>query len=544
MPHLSFRRETDDRNETYFAEKSSRRATNSTKLCKNSCLSNFQKLFCKKKYYDKLPHHLKSCLDYISIINFCKRHELVRLLLAEGLIPDRSGESMEDVAENIIDELIQLGLLVEERYLETLEVVEPYNNICSLEVDEHKFMSKAQHLPVHAVVNFDESSPRSIDFKNLRICSLSLNARVSWGSRRGLSLEFMQDICKLQFLVVLRIFAVIESIPDEVGNLVNLKYLELAMCVNLDNLPRTLGNLLKLQTLELSYSGKLRELPADVLELQQLRHLLLGDVNDLGVRVPKGIGKLVNLQTCYGVCAGYGIANELATLTQLRRFGANCVSEGHSTELAAAIMNMQNLLSLSLQAEDALVDGEYRGVLPQFENFSPPHLIQELNLRGALIEIPSWVASMENLTSLTLYKSNLSQDEVSLLQHLPKLKYLYLQEAYDAKIIGKEFCEAGGFPKLETLKFVSEHLVEWAEIVNRAFPSLRYLVFRGCVNFRFVTEDLQNISTLQELTFWAVHEDLVRQLQGKDRHKVKRIPKVNYFPLENYRRRSTWEEKI
>ncbi|XP_050211856.1 disease resistance protein RPM1-like [Mercurialis annua] len=541
MPQLCFRRETDDRNETYFAEKSSRKATNSTKLSKNSCLSNFDKLFCKKKYYDKLPHHLKSCLDYMFIVKFCKKHELVRLLLAQSLIPDRAGESMEDVAENIIDELVELGMLEGCHFFDYLEVVEPYRNLCRVDVNEHKFLSKAQNLPVHAVVNFDVSSPQSVDFKNLRICSLYLAAQISWGSRRGLSPAFMKDICKLQFLVMLRIFAVIESIPDEVGNLVNLKYLELAMCVNLDNLPR-LGNLLKLQTLDLSYSGRLRELPADVLKLQQLRHLLLGDVDDVGVRVPKGIGKLANLQTCEDVYAGDGIAKELGTLTQLRRFGANCVSEGHSSELAAAIMNMENLLSLSLQAEDALVDGEYRGVLPQFENFSPPHLVQELNLRGALIEIPSWVASMENLTGLTLYKSNLSQDEVSLLQHLPKLKYLYLQEAYNAMIIGKEFCEAGGFPKLETLEFVSEHLVEWAEIVNGAFPSLKYLEFRGCVNFRFVTEDLRNISTLQGLTFRAVHEDLVRQLQGEDRYKVKRIPKVNYFGLEYYRRRSTWEK--
>ncbi|XP_050211858.1 probable disease resistance protein RF9 [Mercurialis annua] len=518
MPHLRFRRETDDRNETYFVEKSSRRVSDTRNIGKDSCLSNFQKLSWKKKYYEKLPHHLKSCLDYMFIRKYSNKHDLVRLLVAEGLIAERSGESMEDVAESIISELIELRML--QGYL--LNVVKPYNNICSADVDEHKFMSKAEHLPVRAVVNIDARNHQSIDFKNLKICSLFLAAEYNWDPYRGFPLAFMQDICKLQFLVVLRIIAVIESIPDEVGNLVNLKYLRLASS-------------------KTSNSGRLRELPVDVLKLHQLRHLLLCCVNDLAVRVPKGIGMLANLQTCQGVYAGYGIANELGTLTQLRRFGAKGVSEGHSSELAAAIMNMGNLLSLSLEAEDAWIDGEYKGVLPQLENFSPPHFVQKLTLSGALIEIPNWVASMEKLIKLTLTRSNLSQDGVSLLQHLPLLKHLYLCEAYDAKIIGKEFCKAGGFPKLETLKFASERLVEWAEIVNGAFPNLRYLEFKKCMNFRFVTGDLQNISTLQELTFLLVHGDLVRQLHGEDMYKIKQIPKVNYFDFQSYWTRATWE---
>ncbi|XP_050221051.1 disease resistance protein RPM1-like [Mercurialis annua] len=530
MPHLRFRRETDDRKETYFAEMSSRRASNTRKLGKISCLSSYDNLFWKINKYEKLPHHLKSCLDYIFITRPCQKPVLVQVLMAQGLIPDRPGEIIEDVAENFVEELIALGMLVENRYCGSLEVAKCYNNSCSVDVDEQKFMSKAENLDVHAIVSFDERNHRSIDFKNLRICSLFLIAAYDWDPHRGLSRDFMQDICKLQFLVVLDIFGVIESIPDEVGNLVNLEYLGLAVCINMDNLPRSLGNLQKLQTLHLTYYESLRELPVELLKLRQLRHLLLVRCgNDSEVRVPKGIGMLANLQTCEGVYAGDGMAKELGTLTQLRRFGATRVSEGHASELAAAIMNMENLHSLSLEAEDAWINGEYRGVLPQLENFSPPHLVQELTLCGALIEIPNWIAPMQKLTRLSLTRSNLSQDEASLLQYLPKLKHLDLWKAYDAKIIGKEFCEVGSFPKLETLRFSSEHLVEWDEIVNGAFPSLRYLEFYNCENMRFITEDLRNLSRLQELNFLAVHEDLARQLRGKEKYKIKQIPKVMFL---------------
>ncbi|KAF2320541.1 hypothetical protein GH714_028139 [Hevea brasiliensis] len=74
-------------------------------------------------------------------------------------------------------------------------------------------------------------------------------------------------------------------------------------------------------------------------------------------------------------------------------------------------------------------------------------------------------------------------------------------EAYKAKIIGKEFCEAGGYPELETLSITSRDLVEWTEIVNGAFPSLRSLQFEFCRNLRFLPEGLQHISTIQELCY-------------------------------------------
>ena len=231
-----------------------------------------------------------------------------------------------------------------------LQVVDPYKKLCLIEVDEQNFVSKAANSPVRAVLRVDRMKD-PLDFKNFEIRSLFLIVESNKYSDQGLSLASMQAICKLQFLTVLEIFGAIESLPDEVGNLVHLKYLKLVNS-RLNKLPQALGNLQKLQTPGIMY-GYLRQLPVEVLKIQQLRHLLVsGSIDNFEIRVPEGIGKLVNLQTCQGVYAGDGIANELFSLTQLRNFGVRRVSEDHARDLAEAIMKMENLVSLSLEAEE------------------------------------------------------------------------------------------------------------------------------------------------------------------------------------------------
>ncbi|KAF2320540.1 hypothetical protein GH714_028138 [Hevea brasiliensis] len=135
---------------------------------------------------------------------------------------------------------------------------------------------------------------------------------------------------------------------------------------------------------------------------------------------------LVNLHTCAGVYVDSGFASELYTLTHLRNLDVDNVCEDHASELFAAIFRLENLVCLSLSVENT-----YLGTsLPELESFTPPPHLQELTLHD---------------------------------------------EAYKAKIIGKEFREAGGYPELETLSITSRNPVEWTEIANGAFPNLKSL---------------------------------------------------------------------
>ncbi|OAY50635.1 probable disease resistance RPP8-like protein 2 [Manihot esculenta] len=478
-----------------------------------------------KTKYENLPHHLKSCLDYIFLCSMCwhdDKDHVVRLLLAQGLIPEKSGEIMEDTAASNIKELIDLGMLHEEYdyYTTRLLVSEFHKKSCITEVQEHDFVFKAANLPIHASIsNGGEDLPPN--FKTLLIRSLFAESWESISSHAYHSVYFsqvyLQTVCALQFILVLELHGGIEYLPDEVGELVHLRYLGLKG-TGIKKLPHTIGNLQKLQTLEVT-SSMLHQLPIEILNIKQLRHLIFDN------HVPRGIGTLVNLYSLVGVCADAdaGFAIELSTLTHLRNLNIRMVYEDHANELFAAIFNLENLVSLSLNAEDA-----YLGTpLPDLEPFSPPPHIQELSLYGGLIEMPNWLASMENLIRLVLKRSTLLEFPSSVLQFLPKLKHLILDDAYKTKIIGKEFCNAGGYPKLETLLISSMDLVEWTEIVNGAFPSLKKLKFKDCPNLRFLPEGLQHISTIQELVLWPSHGDLARRLKGEENYKIKNISNLD-----------------
>ncbi|OAY50636.1 probable disease resistance RPP8-like protein 2 [Manihot esculenta] len=471
-----------------------------------------------KTKYENLPHHLKSCLDYIFLRSMCWHNDkdyVVRLLLAQGLIPEKPGEIMEDTAASNIKELIDLGMLHEVYgyYKTRLSVSKFHKKSCITEVEEHDFVFKAANLPIHAsITNGGEDLPPN--FKTFLIRSLFAEAlgSISFHVYEYVyfSQVFLQTVCALQFILVLELDGRIEYLPDEVGELVHLRYLGLKD-TGIKKLPHTIGNLQKLQTLEVTHS-KLHQLPIEILNIKQLRHLIFDN------HVPRGIGTLVNLYSLIGVCADAGFASELSTLTHLRNLNIRNV-EDHANELYAAIFNLENLVSLSLNVEDA-----YLGTpLPDLEPFSPPPHIQELSLYGGLIEMPNWLASMENLIRLELNRSTLLEFPSSVLQFLPKLKHLILDDAYKTKIIGKEFCNAGGYPELETLLISSKDLVEWTEIVNGAFPSLKKLKFEDCPNLRFLPEGLQHISTIQELVLLPSHGDLARRLRGEENYKIKNI---------------------
>jgi Leucine-rich repeat (LRR) protein len=488
-----------------------------------------------KSNYAKLPDYLKSCLDYSAIV--CWRSyrveigKLVRLLLAEGLVEDRPGDIMEDVAENVLKELIDLGMLQEERQGTVVKVPASYLQLCILQLEKQDFVSKTANSPVRLRIG-DDGRDIYPNVEGLLIQSLFISTErrnSSFGSPRGLSRAYMRNVCGMHFLLVLDLRGWIECLPDELGDLIHLRYLGLYGS-NLNELPGTLGNLKRLQTLDIRMCRQLRKLPIQILHIQQLRHLLMSDsVNDCEISVPKGIGTLVNLHTLSGIYGGDDIAIELIALTQLRELGVKRVSDDHASELFAAIKKMENLTSLSLETEGNYFEDTDFSIFPELDAFSPPPLLQEFFLRGGLIEMPVWFASMENLTRLTLSFSYLSENPTSVLQLLPKLKHLQLWKAYKARHIGKEFCNAGGFPVLETLTIASEFLAEWTEIETGAFPRLRYLCFHNCRNLIFLPEGLQNISTLQDLCFLPWHPDLKRRLMGEENYKIKHVPHIWTF---------------
>lgn len=217
--------------------------------------------------------------------------KVVRLLLAQDL-PEKPGEIMQDTAENIIQELISLSML-QEHYIKGYSEIQGsrfYEKSYLVKVDEQDFISKAANSPVHSFIkNNGHSTPSNI--KSLLLRSLFASSRNSDDHFGAFSQVCLQTICGLQFILVCDLHGAVENLPDEVGDLVHLKYLRLSSLF-IRKLPRIVANLQKLQTLDVNCSI-LFQLPVEIMNIKQLRHLLLRDIRgySFGIRVPRGTGK-------------------------------------------------------------------------------------------------------------------------------------------------------------------------------------------------------------------------------------------------------------
>lgn len=493
--------------------------------------------------YINLPYDLKLSLLFccaFSGVYRTPKGELIRVLVAAGLIQEKPGELMEDKAQENIEKLINQGMLEEDQLeWDCLRVPSPYYKLSLSVMNAEEFFIStansdsiipptARHVSIHDAEN-------TIPNMNSLLHSLFVSAKKGPSEASYDCLETVLYNAKLLRVLHLKNLE-LKSLPDEVGKLVNLRYLGVRHS-KINELPESISNLRNLQTLDISWSGNEFELSNGVLNLAQLRHLIMHWSMRYGeVRVPRGISRLRNLQTLEGIYAGGGIAKELGNMTQLRSLEVRSVSDDHADELYASVTKLTGLRNLSLTVERNGIAYESSSSLryenslfPCLESFSPPPLLETLKLVGCLTEMPLWLGSMENLTKLYMCYSHLSENPTTILQFLPNLKYLLMADAYKGKRMEREFFRAGGFPKLEYLKIVSRNLVEWTEMEEGALPCLKQLYFWNCMRLMGLPEGLQHVATLQKLVLFNVHGDLSRRLNpdgGPQNYKIKHIPLV------------------
>jgi disease resistance protein RPM1 len=137
---------------------------------------------------------------------------------------------------------------------------------------------------------------------------------------------------------------------------------------------------------------------------------------------------------------------EIGCLTQLRKLrirSHNGLNKENWESLLAVIEKLsRRLRSLSIETDGRTFS------LPLDFSSSPPLLLQSLLLYERLEALPSWVASLDNLVKLTLGGTRLKDDDIQVLQKLPRLFSLRLGFEF-----GTEHFAVGcsGFPSLQLL---------------------------------------------------------------------------------------------
>ncbi|CBI25483.3 unnamed protein product, partial [Vitis vinifera] len=436
--------------------------------------------------FQDLSYHLKSCFLYLA--HFPEDYEirtksLVRMWVAEGIISKVGEQTLEDVAEGYLDELIQrcmvqVGRTGSNGRVKTCQLHDLMRDLCLSKAKEENFLEIIdQSLPVEsdaearAVSKNKDEDANIYKFTLLRVLSLE-----------GLSLG--------------------EKLPKSIGNLVHLKFLSFKYAM--------------------------------IGRMKWLRHLYLPFRLHVGNSKVQW-GNLSNLETLKEFDAEQWDIKDLAHLTKLQKLEVKRVKSFKELDVILKPSHpiSSNLRSLGLNDVGTKVEEIDLKQLSMC-----PHLYK-LNLDGEISNLLGHFFFPPNLTMLTLRSSKLKQDPTPILECLLNLTILSLLTDF---YIGEEMVfSKNGFPRLKDLA-ISSHSVKRLKVDKGAMPNLKNLAILARVSLEMVPEEVKYITTLQTLDVVFMPKDFIRRLQvingkeGEDFYKVEHVPSIKLIDDEGERR--------
>ncbi|PON81104.1 NB-ARC domain, LRR domain containing protein [Trema orientale] len=512
----------------------------------NPHLSNISKILSLS--YNNLPYYLKSCFLYFAIFpedRFIADVRLYRYWIGEGFVKEKRGKTLEQVAEEYLNELIQRNLVqvwgllgYSDKLCRVHDLVHDVilsraNELgfCQI-LDENKSMisGKSRRLSIHtsnknAMETIEDYGARSIFLFNVD------------GLTKAFMLTWFEKFKKFQLLKVLDFTDVpLEYLPKEVGNLFHLKYLCLRN-TKVKKLPKSIGNLQNLQILDLFYSPIL-ELPIEINKLRNLR-LLMGIYHDRtmglnldavhGLRAKKGIGCLNNLHVLCVVdssCGGVSLIKELDNLRQLRWLSISNLTAENARALSVSIQKMNHLERL------VLISSSTDEILDLQSILSPPSLLYHIVLRsGRLLSFPSWISKLQNLSTFGLNDTRLVDNPLKILGGLPNLEHFWLENTYEREELHFEKCS---FPKLKLLQINKLDRLEIMKVKLGALPLLEVLCIGTCPLLKTAT-GLQHLRSLKLIEISDMPGEFVTDLQpdtGRQQWTVRHVPYAAWFTGE------------
>ncbi|BFG41335.1 hypothetical protein CerSpe_276090 [Prunus speciosa] len=487
--------------------------------------------------YHHLPSYVRQCFAFCSIFpkNYeFKKHNLIHLWMAEGLIPREGSKRPEDIGEEYFSELLWISFLQQVQpcdgggimgYKMNDVIHDLARYVAGKEsvVLEHGLAPNRSAKVRHSSVVYTNGAikiPETLyEAEYLRtLVLIGDSGSLQNGDKIYSSFEYLRvlDLNKCDLV----------DLPNSLGGLICLRYLDLSY-TPITQLPESVQYLFALQTLNLIGCHNLVSLPF-LGHMTSLRHLNLSGCGSL-TEMPRGIGRLVQLQTLpFFVASNIWNFGNLNLLTNLNLYGELNISRLENIEYAtiaksAGLAMKKNLESLGL----------YWGIIPEINKDSfanlpnarpqvgvsgsrtapqqlrtylaglrqgPEKVIQGLqphkNLKKLLIDgypgtkFPHWV--LPNLIAADFINCR-SCEHLPALGNLPLLKTLSLHGMHGVKSIGTEFYGDGThiwFPSLEELSISDfANLEEWSNTNDGnefQFPKLKELTVKSCPNLAHI----------------------------------------------------------
>jgi disease resistance protein RPM1 len=443
-------------------------------ICKSICsqLQNnptFERLMRRiaTLSYDHLPHELKGCMMFLSIFPKdykINRNRLLVRWITEGLIPEKRGLTLLEVAEYYFDELVRRNMLkatFDERDCGKVESCQVHGVLLEVLVSkslESSFVSllggqyagmsydRIRRLSIHEVPVgssygielgimddavhhvrslsvFHSTTVPDQQFSPVRpLMRLDYNLHkfvmlrvLDLEDYKGLESSHMICICRLHLLKFLNLKGTdIRVVPPQVGRLEHLQTFDIRD-TDLDELPDSLIKLEKLECLQFSSNlswNTMWKLPRGLRKMKALR-VVTNAVLPNDIVVAREVGKLRKLQEIVLYIDSYTIGDNMEVLQ----------------ELARSLGRMYSLRSLhigDLGWTSSIL--EFLHDLP-----APPRLLRFLRITGEIGgRLPNWIGALTNLVVFAISWVDLSGDDepFGIICKLPNLRSVDLGRRY------------------------------------------------------------------------------------------------------------------
>ncbi|XP_075523620.1 putative late blight resistance protein homolog R1A-10 [Primulina tabacum] len=451
--------------------------------------------------YNHLPHHLKACFLYMGVFPEDREilvSRLIKLWVAEGFLKPLYSKSLEEVAEDYIEDLVHRSLIMVGKgghrgEIKTCIMHDILRDLCVKKAKDERFL---------LVLNRNARNLPEVGYTEYRVSIHSHILRVGMHDSRVRSFLYFAEnkssnlslsFARFRLLKVLDALTItFYEFPTQMVELVNLRYLGLLIqsLFGLE-LPAAIVKLKNLQTLILSedmydFDDAVLRLPSEIWEMPQLRHLSF----KRGL-LPRPSRERLDRENSFDMA-------HLQTLSGVKNF--KCRKE--------VFRIMPNLKKLGI----SYVFGkrEKRSSY-DFSSFVYLHSLETLILsfddREHWKDILVNLAFPSKLKKLTLSGCRISWSKMTMVGSLPNLEVLKLKEsAFEGRVWEPE---EGEFLRLKYLLLDEIHLRHW-KASETHFPNLQQLSVFFCFELAEIPSAIGDITTLELIELYTCSDSAVK----------------------------------